>query len=435
MLLVLKAPLLGHPAGERVEMDDQAAKALIASGQAAELDPNDVANQLAAKAMGAATDKIAASIDAVVNQALKQFADAQTLSHKGAAAKIFGEQGQGNPKSTFGDWLLHVAKNDEAYLEKTYGSTRQKAAMAESSGTTGGYLVPPQFSEQLGALIAENAIIRPRAFVQPMAGATLMFPYLDVTTAQSAGTSPFFGGVIMNWTEEAQTRTETEPAFKQMELKAHELSGYAVSSNVLLQDAFFGLEKFLMKLFSQAIAWYEDYAFLQGNGVGKPIGIINAKAFTTVTRAGANKIAYSDVASMMSKFLPASQKRGCWVCNVNALGQLLQMADAANRVVWIPVSGGAQMGAPGNLLGLPVYFTEKLPALGTAGDIILVDPSLYVIGDRMMIEIAASEHVNFLKNQMTWRVVERVDGQPWLDNVITLQDGSTTVSPFVGLHA
>jgi HK97 family phage major capsid protein len=86
-----------------------------------------------------------------------------------------------------------------------------------------------------------------------------------VTTAQSAGVSPFFGGVQMSWTEEAQTRTETEPAFKMMELKAHELSGYSVSSNVLLQDAAFGLEKFLFQLFAQAIAWYEDYAFFQGN--------------------------------------------------------------------------------------------------------------------------------------------------------------------------
>ena len=70
---------------------------------------------------------------------------------------------------------------------------------------------------------------------------TLQFPYLDVTTVQASGTSPFFGGVILNWTEEAQTRTETEPQFKMLELKAHELSGYAVSSNILLQDASFGL--------------------------------------------------------------------------------------------------------------------------------------------------------------------------------------------------
>ena len=76
-----------------------------------------------------------------------------------------------------------------------------------------------------------------------------------------------------------------------------------------------------------------------------------------------------------------------------------------------------------------------MPALGTRGDVILVDPSLYVIGDRMMLEVTPSEHVNFLKNQMTWRVVERLDGQPWMDKYITLQDNSTTVSPFVVLHA
>jgi hypothetical protein len=50
-----------------------------------------------------------------------------------------------------------------------------------------------------------------------------------------------------------------------MELKAHELSGYSVSSNVLLADAAFGLEKFLMTLFAKALAWFEEYAFLQGN--------------------------------------------------------------------------------------------------------------------------------------------------------------------------
>jgi HK97 family phage major capsid protein len=60
-----------------------------------------------------------------------------------------------------------------------------------------------------------------------------------------------------------------------------------------------------------------------------------------------------------------------------------------------------------------------------------VDPKYYVIGDRMSLEIAASEHVNFLKNQMTWRIVERIDGRTWLDKPITLADGSSTVSPFV----
>ena len=87
--------------------------------------------------------------------------------------------------------------------------------------------MPPEFYQQLLTIIAEKTFIRPRAFVQPMASATLQFPYLDITTVQTAGVSPFFGGVQMYWTAEAQTRTETEPQFKQMELKAQELSGYS----------------------------------------------------------------------------------------------------------------------------------------------------------------------------------------------------------------
>src|SRR4029077_10511756 len=86
------------------------------------------------------------------------------------------------------------------------------------------------------SIMAEESFIRPRAFVVPMASASMQIPYLDVSTVQSAGVSPFFGGVQMYWTAESQTRTETEPQFKQLELKAWELSGYSVSSNVLLQD-------------------------------------------------------------------------------------------------------------------------------------------------------------------------------------------------------
>jgi hypothetical protein len=118
----------------------------------------------------------------------------------------------------------------------------------ESYGVTGGYVVPPDLSQRLLAIAAEAATFRTRAFVQPMASATLQFPYLDMTTVQSAGNSPFFGGVIASWTGDAQTRQETKPQFKMMELKAQEPSGYTVSSNVLPQDAAFGLEKLLFIL-------------------------------------------------------------------------------------------------------------------------------------------------------------------------------------------
>jgi HK97 family phage major capsid protein len=139
---------------------------------------------------------------------------------------------------------------------------------------------------------------------------------------------------------------------------------------------------------------------------------------------------------MLSKFLPGSiaSGRGCWYASPTCLPFLLQLKDGANRALFVSIDQGAVKKPTWKLFGLPVHLTEKTPACGTVGDLMLVDPSLYVIGDRMMLEVAASEHVNFLANQMTWRFVQRVDGRPWLENAITLQDASTTVSPFVVLN-
>jgi HK97 family phage major capsid protein len=437
MFIQLLKDFLGKPAGERIDVAESDAKDLIANGTAVAVQDDPLA-----PFMGKITQQIAGSmskaLDATIAEALKQFQTAASQARKHAVPAIFGEGNTGDPKKTFGDWLCAVARGDRKYLETHYKSEfvdyGTKAALAEASGVVGGYIVPPEFAQQLLTLVAEKAIVRPRAFVQPMASATLMMPYLDVTTAQAAGTSPFFGGVSFAWTEEAQTRTETEPQFKMLELKAHELSGYAVSSNVLLQDAAFGLERFLMTLFSGATAWYEDYAFFQGNGVGKPLGVLKSPAAVLVNRNGAGLFKYVDASTMISRILPASLQSAVWVVHPYVLPQLAQLADASGRIVWVPNIGGAQDPLPGTLFGRPVLVSEKLNNLGTQGDVCLFDPQLYIIGDRMQLEIAASPHVNFLKNQMTWRIVERVDGQPWLDKAVTLADGATTVSSIVVLN-
>jgi HK97 family phage major capsid protein len=440
MFIQIKQPYFGKAAGERVDVDPVHAQSLISQG-IAEAVAGDPLGDLVGRQLEKMLTGLTTGLDEAITTALKQFADAQKQARKHAVPAIFGEGQAGDPNHNFGDFVLAIATGNRKRLEEEYKSypvdekgVRVKAALAEGGGTTGGYIVPPDFYTRLLAIVAENTFIRPRAFVQPMASATLQFPYLDITTAQSAGISPFFGGVQMYWTEEAQTRTETEPQFKMMELKAHELSGYSVSSNVLLQDAAFGLEKFLFTLFGQAIAWFEEYAFLQGNGVGKPIGMLNAGATLTKTRDNASQVSYNDVATMLSKLLPLSYGRAIWTFSPTVVPQLLQLKDGASRAIFISIDQGAVKAPMWKLLGMPAIPTEKVPALGTKGDLMLIDPALYVIGDRMQIEIAASEHVNFLKNQMTWRVVERVDGQPWLEKPITLQDSTTQVSPFVALN-
>jgi HK97 family phage major capsid protein len=134
--------------------------------------------------------------------------------------------------------------------------------------------------------------------------------------------------------------------------------------------------------------------------------------------------------------------RAIWVVTQSALSQLLQLNDGTGRAMWLPNDGVQNLVersgyALGSLMGFPVFATEKLPALGTKGDLMLIDPQLYVIGDREEIIIDLSREATlavFQKNQSVIRIVRRVDGQPVLSQFVTLQDGVTNVSPIVILQ-
>jgi HK97 family phage major capsid protein len=90
--------------------------------------------------------------------------------------------------------------------------------------------------------------------------------------------------------------------------------------------------------------------------------------------------------------------------------------------------------APMTLLGRPVIMTEKCSALGTRGDIVFADLSYYLIGDRMTMSAASSVDYRFGNDQTAFRLIQRVDGRPWIQSPITPQNGSSnTLTPFVEL--
>ena len=155
-----------------------------------------------------------------------------------------------------------VRKAASRTLHDVYGVERQtvssqvvKTAMGEESGTIGGYLVPDDFSYRLMETVGEVSIIYPRANVVPMLSSTEFCPKVDVETAQSAGTSPFFGGVKFTWGS-SQAPTETEPTFRQDILRAWDLLGYCTVANVWLDDTNVTGEEYLLKLLGKAAAWY-----------------------------------------------------------------------------------------------------------------------------------------------------------------------------------
>lgn len=343
---------------------------------------------------------------------------------------------------TFGSFLRAVKTADIGQgVDKRLQAWRKEDGpenkdITDAIGASAGYLAQPEFYTRMFQLVGEASIIRPGATVIPMRSRSLLIPYLK-QSGTTAGQPHWFGGMIAYWTEEAGSKQKTQPDFGYIELVAHKLAAITRASDESLADSAVSLEAFLNGQMGYAgvCSWMEDYAFLRGTGGGMPLGILNSPALVTVARHADNPlIQYTDLVDMLEHFLPSA--RGRWAFSQSAIPDLMTMKDPSGQYLWPTLfQGGASAAQPGSIFGMPVTFTEKLPIVGQEGDALLYDPAFYVIGDREAVTVASSIHEKFSDDLTTWRVTERIDGQPWLRSPITLADGATTVSPFVTLGA
>lgn len=354
-----------------------------------------------------------------------------------------GERKDTKPFAEWKDflWAAHLASSPkyahlprdprlQAFKEDPVDALEQKQ-MVESIGASGGFLMPTEFFAQLQAAVAEASIVRTRATKIRMRHRQVDIPVLD-QTGTAAGRPHWFGGMVFAWGAEALEKELTVAEWRQISLVAHKLYGYTRASDELVDDSFISLSDFLAGPlgFAGGVAWMEDYAFLVGTGAGQPLGIITAVNAPTIVepRNVAGIIGIDDLADMREHLLPSAQAE--WVITQSAMSVMIQLAGpAGNPAYWWQPTG--QDGVPERLLGLPVHWSEKMPALGQQGDILLADFRYYMIGDRQATTIESTKFDRWRFDQTSWRVVHRVDGQPWLSAPLTYQDGATTVSPFV----
>jgi len=245
-----------------------------------------------------------------------------------------------------------------------------------------------------------------------------------------------FGGVQAFWIPESGTITASEPTFGQVQFRAKKLVGHTIVTNELLADSASALEALLTRLFGQTHAYFEDDAFINGDGAGEPVGIINADALVSVpkeTGQAAATIVVENIDKMFSRMLPTSVPNAVWMANPDTFPQLVAMArnvGTGGSPVWISNIVG---GPPASIYGRPVIFSEKCQTVGTVGDIYFVDFSHYIIADRQSMTMSASQHVRFTTDETMFRFTSRLDGRPWLESALTPRFGANTLSPYVAL--
>jgi HK97 family phage major capsid protein len=309
-------------------------------------------------------------------------------------------------------------------------------ALGEVTGAAGGFLIPYEFRPELLKLIIEDQVVRPRAQVVPMATDTLWYPRIVDTTHATT----VHGGVKGTWTAEAATLGTGDPAFGQMQLIAKKFTDYVTVSNELLSDSPISIAPLLGTLLREGLGFFEDHDMIWAKGAGQVLGIMNSGCLISATRTKTSHITYDDIRGIQTRLFPSSYKRAFWVCSPGALADILNLSMAVgtggNGVFITNIPGqSAADSMPVNIFGRPLIVSEKMADLGTAGDIMLADFSYYIIGDRMDLTLTSSEHVAFATDQTAFRIIERLDGAPWIDSALTPNNGGSTLSAFVTLAA
>lgn len=295
------------------------------------------------------------------------------------------------------------------------------------TGSSGGFLIPPQFRAEFFGYSRQPAIVRPRARVIPPGSP----PDAEVTFPASSGLD---GGIDAAWTAEGGTKTQTNATFREIKMQPHEVSARVIATDKALRNSAV-LSAFIMSALAERLATKEDEAFLNGSGVGRPLGFINSNCGATYaeSRATSSTITYDDLVQMKRRFYGAA---GLWLANPAAEPILRSIQDntggsGVGSYIWQP---SLALGSPAGLLGMPILFHPRMPAVASRGGICLVDLGQYLIKDGSGPFIDASPHVYFESNRTVVRAYFNVDGQPWLDAPITDEDNEQ-YSPFVVLEA
>jgi len=344
---------------------------------------------------------------------------------------------RGEVFSSFGEQLQAIAaastpgnRPDERLYQVLAAS-----GMNEGIGSEGGYLVESQFSSEIIRKIHEAGSLAARCRRIPVAANAngLTIPTIDETSRADGSR---LGGVQGYWSDEAATVTATKPKIGKIEMKLAKLFALGYSTDELLQDAA-ALGNVMTSAFAEELRFKLDDAIINGDGTGKPLGILQAAC--TVTQAkesgqAAGTVQYENVLNMWTRLWGRSRGNAAWLINQDIEPQLYSMSLAVGTggsPIFLP-GGGASDKPYATLFGRPIIPCEQCATLGTVGDIVLADLSQYLLIDKPM-QSASSMHVRFIYDEQTFRVVYRVNGQPTWSAALTPFKGSNSVSPFVTL--
>lgn len=270
---------------------------------------------------------------------------------------------------------------------------REQKALYAADATTGGYFAATDFLDELLAYRLLVSKMRGICRIQGTSGEKVQMPSLANDTT-------------VYWaTEQAQFSDSADPTTAMIEIPVHEQRALLKVSQQNLEDSQFNLEDFMKTRMMLKFAQSEGTAFITGNGVGRPRGIMSYPTKATTSYSGGSaglnnvtdaipyvlsgaatgKINADDILNVKMDLKADYDQGATYIFTRGTLNTIRLFKDSMNRPLWQPF-GGANL--PSMIYDTPYVEMPDMPQIASGNYPIAVgDFQYYMIVDRIQLAI------------------------------------------------
>lgn len=344
------------------------------------------------------TQQLAGKADAVVDEKVERINGALTemqaqfdeINRTVAALRLNGGGGGDQPRDP------EYSAQFEAYFKKGDVTTKLDEVRAAATKTDGegGYLAPIEWDRTVGKRLKQVSPMRQNSSVISISGAGFKKLFSD-------------RNVGSGWVGETAARpATTTPGLTPLDFGLGELYANPAASQGLIDDAEINIEEWLADEVSVEFDKQEGIAFLSGDGVNKPFGVLTyvtgaanaAKhpygAIEVINSGHASTIPSGDAILTLIYALQAEYEANAKLfMNRSSAGAIRKLKDTTGQYLWQP---SLQAGQPATLAGTPIVDMPGMPVIG-AGNIAALYGDMmeaYQVVDRIGIRVLRDPFTN-----------------------------------------
>ncbi len=277
--------------------------------------------------------------------------------------------------------------------------------------TEGGAIVDQDFRAQLIVKLRNQVMIRQKATVIATVAGQIGFPVFDPadTDTDAPISTPNAAASVSNPTN----------LFGKTAFTPHKRMRIFKVPRELLEDAILDVTSLLTNYFAMRFGEIDENDFLNGSGVTRPLGILQANGIPAANIAGSTTaIVPEDFIDLIYAMRAVYRRNGSWMLHRKVIAALRKFRTnvggaGTGGFIWQP---SLVAGQPDMIMGYPVMESEFMPDsyAGASGDPMALfgDFSWYWIIDRTDLMVLRLNELYAANDQIGVLLRRRTDGAP-----------------------